>query len=217
MPTSNKSKSSVNDPIFESLSALVDGEASELELRRLLKTGGSEVEKRWRCYQLTSSVLKNDMKGFSDLAVSPDLYAKISSAIADESALSVETKSKSSSTWINIVRFGIAASVAGAVMVAIQLAPTGDNLSSIADAPVSQNPNSPGPLLAPDTSVQPVGLGDINGPKEQKQPIILNEATEQQLEQMKSEASRLMLEHAQNASQHTQQGVLPYVRVPEAE
>lgn len=213
---------STKNPLFESLSALVDGEASELEVHRLLKAEDGDLEKRWQRYQLASLAIKGKLSGAPDVAVSPDLYAKISAAIADESTPSVDRKKTRSGFWSNVARFGIVASVAGAVVIAVQLQPIYDTDTSVASTPAApQSQTFPGSesLLTPYTRVAPVRLDNdaINAPKEKKQPIILNEATQQQLQQMKSEVNRLMLEHAQNASQSTQQGVLPYVRVPESE
>lgn len=47
-------------PLKESLSALVDGEASELELRRILKSGDEESRETWRRYQLASALMRKD-------------------------------------------------------------------------------------------------------------------------------------------------------------
>jgi sigma-E factor negative regulatory protein RseA len=69
--------------------------------------------------------------------------------------------------------------------------------------------------LPTDTTVRTVS-NEATVIKPEQQTIIINEATQEQLKLAEEEINRLMLEHAQNASQNTQQGVLPYARVPES-
>lgn len=48
-------------PLMESLSALVDGEASELEVRRVLKSGTEEgVRTIWQRFQLAAALMRRD-------------------------------------------------------------------------------------------------------------------------------------------------------------
>ncbi len=201
---------SAQQQLNESLSALMDGEASELELRRILKSDADDVNDRWHRYQLASAALRSDV----NLEKPVDLSFSISEAIADEPTYSSKKKAKTS-VWSNLGRFAVAASVAGAVVVGVQFAPTGP-ATNIASTPTTPSaPVSSQPELGNDTSVRVVGSQVPAGT--QQKPIIINEATQQQLEQMEGEVNRLMLEHAENNSQNTQQGVLPFVRVPDAE
>ena len=203
-----------NNQLLESLSALMDGEASDLEMRRLLKSEGAELNARWQRYHIASAALKGELKAdgsvFED-SISMNLAASISAAIDQEPALSVQSeKASGSGLWSNMARFGVAASVVGAVIVGIQFASLQTTTVATVPAQSATNPNS---VLSPDTTVRVVG----QEAKGERKAIIINEATQQQLKDIKQEANRLMLEHAQNASQHTQQGVLPHVRVPEPE
>lgn len=51
----------VDKPLMESLSALIDGEASELELRRVLKSGTElEVRAAWQRYQLAGALMRGE-------------------------------------------------------------------------------------------------------------------------------------------------------------
>ena len=194
----------------ESLSALMDGEASELEIRRLLKSEDIDLNSRWYRYHLAGSAIRKEVE--LDSAI--DLSASISAAIAEEPVISMKTStSAKSGFWGNIGRLGIAASVAGAVVVGVQLTSL-NTAVNVAETPTKRLPApATGSPVLPDTSVSVVG----NQSTSQGKPIIINEATREQLQQMESEVNRLMLEHAQNASQNTQQGVLPFVRVPDAE
>jgi len=152
----SKQEYSSSQQLDESLSALMDGEASEMELRRILKSSDADkesIDKRWMRYHLASDA----MRGEVELPSVMDLSSSISAAIADEPVYSVAKKK----------------------------------------------------------SVRVVGN---QAPSDQQQkPIVINEATQEQLKKMEGEVNRLMLEHAQDGSQNTQQGVLPYVRVPDTE
>lgn len=211
------------EQLNESLSALVDGEVSELELRRILKSDTDEVNALWRRYNLASSAIKGELGQHAQT----DLSASISAAIADEPELSVaspdtvannQTKTKVSRLWPNLGRLGIAASVAGAVVVGVQFT-TLNSTVNIAEVPATATQPAPAtgaPALGGDTTARVVSQQGEQQSNQQT-PIVLNEATRQQLQQMEEEVNRLMLEHQQNASQNTQQGVLPYIRVPDAE
>lgn len=217
------SETPVKQQLEESLSALVDGEVTELELRRLLKASDEEytaLRENWLSYQTTSAAVSKDTPeiDFRDLSNS------ISAAIAQEPALSTaKTPVKKQSMWSGVGRFAVAASVAGAVVLGVQFAPTDTGSSQIAGStPVPAQSQSTVPSsfnhgLPVDTSVRTVsnepGIGHNT---QQKETIILNESTKQKLKQAEEQVNRLLLEHAQNSSQNTQQGVLPYARVPEA-
>lgn len=203
----------------EALSALFDGEALELELRRVLKTAAddSDVNGRWTRYQMISASMKNEMPAvpFADLSSS------ISAAIANEpvhttTAAANTAVSSKKSFWSGVGRFAVAASVAGAVVLGVQFAPNDLN-NQVVDStpsPVINNPASS--IIDQSSGTQVRTVSEINNVPT-KQQIIINENTQQQIrKEVEPQVNRLMLEHAQNASQNTQQGVLPYVRVPES-
>jgi sigma-E factor negative regulatory protein RseA len=218
------SQSTVKQPLQESLSALIDGEASELEVRRLLKADDESfkvLRENWSRYQLVSNSMKKS--SHEEQAVDyRDLSLSISSAIADEPVHSVTEHNKSkASIWSGVGRFAVAASVAGAVVLGVQFAPTGlDNQivdNEAVTLPSSGVPSSFSQGLPSNTAVSTVSneTGGQNR-NDERTPIIINESTKEQLRQSEEQVNRLMLEHAQNASQNTQQGVLPYARVPES-
>jgi sigma-E factor negative regulatory protein RseA len=210
--------------VNESVSALMDGEASDIEMRRVLKSEDAALDKRWQRYQLVGAAIRKE----SDLGfASIDLSVSISRAIANEPGLTngveidsslgtekLTVKDKVVSLWSNIGRFAVAASVAGAVVVGVQFSPN-DLTSSVAIAPeMPVAPVSGQPVLDVDTTVRAVGT---QAQAKSTAPIIINEATQQQVDDMKQEVNRLILEHAENATQNTQNGVTPFVRVPDAE
>jgi len=221
----SKKETSSSQQLGESLSALMDGEATEIEIRRILKSNGESkqsVDDRWMRYHIARDALKGELT----LDTPIDMSASISAAIDAEpvfsgvssSDFSKKTKKEKTSFWPNLGKFAVAASVAGAVVVGVQFSPSnspGNSGSTIANTPLTINTPAniaSQPDLGSGTSVSVVG-NQAPSEKQQK-PIVINEATQQQLQKMEGEINRLMLEHAQDGSQNTQQGVLPYVRVP---
>jgi sigma-E factor negative regulatory protein RseA len=210
----------VKQELQEALSALVDGEVTELELRRLLKASDEQyaaLRETWLSHQTASASIKKDVPtiDFRDLSNS------ISAAIADEPVLSQSSKTaKKQSVWSGVGRFAIAASVAGAVVLGVQFAPSDIN-PQVADVQVPVQSSVPSSFergIPSNTAVSTVsnesGVG--HSAQQQQETIIINENTQQKLQQAEEQVNRLMLEHAQNAAQNTQQGVLPYTRVPES-
>lgn len=201
--------------INESLSAMLDGEASDMEVRRILKSDDPQLAECWQRYQLAGAAMRKETDlGFGNI----DLSGAISEAIANEPELAVDAdedskthKSKVVSLWSNIGRFAVAASVAGAVVVGVQFNP--DTSTNIADAPeVPVAPASGQPDLGANTTVRVVGQDA------KPTQIIINEETRKKAQEgLEQEAQRLMLEHAENAAQNTQNGVTPFVRIPDGE
>jgi len=110
-------------PFEESLSALMDNEADELEMRRLLKSAPQDEDlvQTWRRYNLVRSVLQHE----EVLPVSSAATSRLLDAIAAEEAYVPDSeKTQKSITkpqrWQAIARTAIAASVALAAYVGFQ-------------------------------------------------------------------------------------------------
>ena len=145
--------------IEESLSSLVDGEASDLEIRRILKTcdKNPSLRRRWARYQLVSQLLKNSQPIEANaFAVDIDLSERIRSSIAEENAINMRSsqiKTRAASTpnqqaaesdsvasklkrnvksmLPDIGRFAVAASVATVVILGAQYSATDDPSSTV--------------------------------------------------------------------------------------
>lgn len=101
----------------ESLSALLDNEADDLELRRLLVSmePGSDLEASWERYNLVQAALHNT--GIA--AVDPSVSRNIAAALAQETTNTLSLPY--SSIWgTSLARLAIAASVALAVLIGMQ-------------------------------------------------------------------------------------------------
>lgn len=96
----------------ESLSAVMDGEADELELRRVLSAVGDdeELRQRWQRYQLASAALRRQV-------VQPDLdlASRVSAAIAAEEQ--VAAPAAAAVRGSSFLRLAVAAGVTCAVLV----------------------------------------------------------------------------------------------------
>ena len=102
------------EALQESLSALMDNETDELELRRVLAASGEgEVRATWARYQVARAVMHKEL-----LEPRLDLAAAVSAALADEPAL---TPRKSRMPWGGLGRLAVAASVTVAVLAGVRM------------------------------------------------------------------------------------------------
>ena len=207
----------------QSLSALMDGEATDMELHRLLKevSEGSELRDKWKRYHMVSSALKGDA------AITPiDYSAAISAAIDEEPS---HRQSALAGFVGSAGRFAIAASVALVVVLGVQ------QLNSPLDsvAPVSEfagieqvDEENVGPAIQFPSGFQPiinartVSAGGNNKSSQFVTPVI---EVRQQAERNYSEAqlraymNDVMARHSNHAALNSNQGMLPFARLNEAE
>jgi len=207
----------------QSLSALMDGEATDMELHRLLKevSEGSELRDKWKRYHMVSSALKGDA------AITPiDYSAAISAAIDEEPS---HRQSVLAGFVGSAGRFAIAASVALVAVLGVQ------QLNSPLDsvAPVSEfagieqvDEENVGPAIQFPSGFQPiinartVSAGVNNKSSQFVTPVI---EVRQQAERNYSEAqlraymNDVMARHSNHAALNSNQGMLPFARLNEAE
>ncbi|PUA26535.1 MAG: mucA [Cellvibrio sp. 79] len=227
----------IQSPVLaESLSALMDNEASELELQRLLKAldADPEVKTTWSRYQVASAGLKGKLP----VMASSDFAARISAAIDAEETYSQQSAPKKqnavadnivvvpSSWWQQLGRAAIAASVAGALVVGVQqyqaIAPQSSEIAANTAAtnpaaPESKAVNLPSGINAPALSARTVAVqsGYESRPQESRQVMFVprQEAVPVHNEDITTYVNQLIQEHTDNASLNGGQGMLPYTRV----
>lgn len=134
------------DALHESLSALMDGEASELEVRRLLRDSADdgELRERWRHWHVARAAMHDELQ-----APKLDLASRVSSALADEPVLMAQAP------WYARVsgRVAVAASVTLAVLAGLQFSPLNEQaapeLAQQQDIPTLTIPGQalPGPAV----------------------------------------------------------------------
>lgn len=146
-----------SESLRESLSALMDDEAEQLEVRRALLAGEQdpEVRRSWERYQLARSVMHKE-PWYADV----DLSSGIAAALADEPALKVRPASASTPWKTRLSRVAVAASVTVAVLVGVRMVsqdPAVDNSM----ASVERGVPAISTVSAPAVPAAPVGAGAI--------------------------------------------------------
>lgn len=232
----------IQPPVLaESLSALMDNQASELEIQRLLKAldADPELKTTWSRYQIASAGLKGDLP----VMASSGFAARVSAAIDAEETYSLQSSPTSQSVanqapvgnviampmrwWQQAGRVAVAASVAGALIVGVQqyqsASPAAEfaaNTSAV--APVAANTeikaaNLPSGINAPALSARTVAVqsGYESRPQESRRVMFVprQEAAPIYNEDVSTYVNQLIQEHTDNASINGGQGMLPYTRV----
>jgi sigma-E factor negative regulatory protein RseA len=107
--------------LLESVSALVDGEASEIELHRILKQLDADhanqdqsVGSKWSRYQSVSQAMAGSPLG------GVDIFESVSSAIAEEPTYASTLLPTVKSKLYTMGRFAVAASVAFVAIIGVQ-------------------------------------------------------------------------------------------------
>lgn len=187
----------MNDRIKESLSALVDGETDELEVRRVLNEldKNSELKDTWKRYQLMGSLMREESVSPAQLE-GVDLSKGIMQAIEGEPMDEVPARQEETSHSAQVVtprRFNwlasgaVAASVTLAVLLGVRLNSDIQQQELVADAQA--------PVV------------------EHQQVAAAPDMTPEQLEQAQRKLQEYVLQHTENAALNTGRGMMPFARV----
>ena len=105
----------------ESISAMVDNEAQQIELQRVLKATEDEpaVRDQWQRYQLVSGLLKRQTH---PLSVDTELADKVRSAVAEETSQAGAKLAPTWNFWKPVGGFAIAASATMMMLLGVQQA-----------------------------------------------------------------------------------------------
>lgn len=219
--------SNSSDHLFESLSALVDNEANELEVRRLLKNAENNPEllERWRRYHLIGSALRKEhslqVSGSNKLVQSVASY--IDSAPAQSAAAS-------GAGWRELIgKSAVAASFAATLVLGFNLLSgtrgsgqeTPEHLAAATQAAPVSAPAA-APLHTPVGFELPlpearVVSSSTNGaamasamPVVQSGSVQMDDITDPATQQF---LNQLLIQHAERASTHGGLGIMPFARV----
>lgn len=189
----------MNDKTREAISALMDGEADELEVHRSLNQlkESPELREQWQRYHLMGAVLKEEASivnlNLADAvaaAIDEDLDAGVS-----PSTDSIATNIQARPAWYSRFAGGaVAASVALAVVLGFQ-------------------------QFNPGTDELPVQLvQNIANPSVQAMPVAattggVSSQSAQQLADKQAKLQQYLLEHAEHAALNTSRGMMPFARV----
>ena len=129
-------------PLDEVLSALLDNEADDLEVRRLLKNApqSGELGQTWRRFNLVSSVLHHEELAPVSAAASQRIFAAIEAEEAYNTSTSKPAITSVGTLWKGVGRMAIAASVALAAFISFQnflVEPSGTAPLAVQSAPAS--------------------------------------------------------------------------------
>ncbi len=207
--------------VTESISALLDDQADDLDLRRVLKgiEADESVRSTWQRYHMMSSLIKKEPAS----AISIDISEQISAKIAEEAPLSLKQGDRS--RWLNpIAKTGIAATVAVGFLLGVhQFSNVSEPLSS---AELAENET----FVAPDlnSAVVPVGFESPSLTARtvstgQNQPLAsgqraaitaLPESSPAIADaELQAHFDRLMMIHAQQVSDNSDLGVVSFARL----
>ena len=208
----------MSEQLKESLSALMDGESQDLELRRVLSVDGDDkgmIERTWARYHLAREAMHGtDMNAqFRHL----DISQQVSVALREEPVQTV----KPTRSWLQpVAGFAVAASVAAAVVVGVQ------STGSVTPGFENGVPVEAQPAIASSSRVYPVavqsnatGSLQASGNVAPYQSQMLPSASSLQVNAGESEEAiqrrldRLMLRHTERAVLENGQGMASFARV----
>ena len=190
------------EALQESLSAVMDNEADELELRRVLNAFDDvETRETWARYQIARAVMHKDL-----LLPRLDIAAAVSAALAEEA---VPAKA-SRGPWRSLGRLAVAASVTVAVLAGVRLY----NQDEIAGVELAQQSTQQG-LAAPQVRGPAVLAGysessDATGP-------MANGVLQGQPGWHDQRLPGYLRQHAQQAALKGTESALPYARAASLE
>ncbi len=197
----------MSEQLRESLSALMDDEANELELQRLLKQVGNDAELRaaWVRYNAARSVMSGQEVSHMQL----DISSRVRASIDAETASSRETLKQR--LLRPVASFAVAASVAATVVIG------GQQLAQVGGV----DPYSGGPV-ASSSGASPVGLVNSLGATTvqasygtEAVPVLQPAARTAYKELARQRMEMYMQEHAEHAALNSPHGLIPFARVPE--
>ena len=191
------------EALQESLSAVMDDEADELELRRVLAEAGGDAELRatWARYQVARAVMHREL-----LEPRLDMAAAVSAAIAEETPPVVARRG----TRRLLGRMAVAASVTVAVLVGVRFY----NQDELAGGQMAQQTLPPG-LTLPQVQGPAVLAGYTEASAPQSQNAL--QPSSGWHEQRLPTYLRQHAQHAQQAAATGADSVLPYARAASLE
>ena len=186
----------MNDRIKESLSALVDGETDELEVRRILNQveQDNELRESWQRYQMIGSLMRDEPVAATDLsrgimqAIEGEPMDEVP-ALQDSQDLNQENapgpQAKRGINWM------ASAAVAASVTIAVLL----------------------GVRLNHDIQQQDL-VAETQQVSETVEQVAANNAADAaELEQAQRKLQEYVLQHTENAALNTGRGMMPFARV----
>ena len=181
-----------SENISETISALLDSEADDLELRRFLKSCEQDptLLETWERYCLVQAALHETAQ-----PVSANLSQRIAAQIELEGPLSAVPVAPAQSSWKEgITKMAIAASVAAVFLVAMQVSLDGDSaIPAIADQPAQSTeslaiPSSEAATLIAEASVNGPVVVDVGIVRQYIESLTLDDEEPVRIEHIQDSA-----------------------------
>ena len=202
----------MNDAMHESLSALMDNEANELELERVLARvkGDSGLRQTWVRYNLAQHAVHGHPVAYLDLDISARVQSALAGSQTDVSRPGTALAFFKQRMARPLVSFAVAASVAATVVIG------GQQLAQVGGV----EPYEVGRDVA--NGASPVGMLNSLGATAVQasygtQPVpVLQPATRTAYQELAQQRlRRYMQEHVEQAALNSPQGLVPFARVPQ--
>lgn len=194
----------MSEQLRESLSALMDDEANEMELQRLLKQVGDDSELRatWMRYNAARSA----MSGQAVSAMHMDISSRVREAVDAEASSGESLRQR---LFRPLASFAVAASVAATVVIG------GQQIAQL-------NGSDPYGADAIASGASPVGLVNSLGATTvqasygtEAVPVLQPAARTAYKELARQRMQMYMQEHAEHSALNSPHGLMPFARVPE--
>lgn len=213
--------------ILEPLSALMDNEASELELHRILKQseGDPALRQTWKRYQAAAGALRNETPAFDY----SDFSSRISAALEDEPAHQSSDRDvggeRKHGFLHSLGRFAIAASVAGAVVLGVQTTDFTGDAPQLADNQldaVQPSLSLPAGYKAPEISARTVSVDptiQTNRQRETRNILLVPYKANAPVvdKRIHQQLNQYITEHSEHAALNSGRGMMPFARVAPTE
>ena len=189
----------MSESMRESLSALMDGEASEIELHRILtRVDDCELRAAWSSMHRNSDL----MRGSAQIA-NMDISGAVMRSVGDVGAMPAAGRT-SGGMRRSLVSFAVAASVTAVVVF------SGQQLLTSPDGNVPRNLSSPGLVKSPGAVPVRASFGSR---QEQSSRVLQPVAGAGYQEMARQRLREYSQAHAEEAALNTPQGLLPFARV----
>ncbi|MCO6055183.1 RseA family anti-sigma factor [Pseudomonas sp. MOB-449] len=191
------------EALQESLSAVMDNEADELELRRVLAASeDQELRATWSRYQIARAVMHKEL-----LEPRLDIAAAVSAALAEETAPPAKVVQ---GPWRSLGRLAVAASVTVAVLAGVRLY---NQDEVVGTQQLAQQASQPA-MVMPQAQQGAVLAGYSEDAQQVQQPI---GATQSSSGWHEKRLPAYLRQHAQQAAMSGSDSALPYARAASLE
>jgi sigma-E factor negative regulatory protein RseA len=192
------------EALQESLSAVMDNEADELELRRVLAASeDQELRATWSRYQIARAVMHKEL-----LEPRLDIAAAVSAALAEEAAPPAQVVR---GPWRNLGRLAVAASVTLAVLAGVRMY---NQDEVVGTQQLAQQQGSQPAMVMPQAQQGAVLAGYSEDGQQVQQPI---GATQSSSGWHEKRLPAYLRQHAQQAAMSGSDSALPYARAASLE